>query len=89
VFLCFQLRHSEQEAEHVELVLPRQPGQVGGGLCNKGCGLIRAALPAWLIGSRTPRLALICARPSAPCFGQKLASNAASYRGIPFFGVQL
>ncbi len=41
----FQLRHPEQEAEHVELMAPRQPGKVGGGLSDEGCGLIRAALP--------------------------------------------
>ena len=45
MLLGFQLRHPEQEAEHVELVTPRQPGQVRGGLCNKGRSLIPAALP--------------------------------------------
>jgi hypothetical protein len=65
-----QLRHAEQETEQAELVAPRQPGEVGDSLCDKGRGLIRPAIPARLVGSRTPILAGGCARPPAPCFGQ-------------------
>ena len=41
MFLGFQLRHPEQEAEHVELVASRQPGQLDNGLRNEGCRLVR------------------------------------------------
>src|SRR5260370_4958180 len=77
-FLCLQLRHGEQEDKHVELVAPRQPREVGGGLRDQGRGLIRSALLRWIIGSRTPIPALICARPPAPCLAQKTKSNTKS-----------
>jgi hypothetical protein len=84
MLLRFQLRHSEQEAEHVELVPPRQLGQVGGGLCNKDCSLFRATLTVYFIGSRTPRLAPNCARPPAPCFGQKFIPMPRIIEEYPF-----
>src|SRR5260370_5780019 len=49
MFLGFELRHPEQEAEHVELVASRQPGQLGNGLRNDGRGLVRASLACWFI----------------------------------------
>jgi hypothetical protein len=42
--LRFELRHSKQEIEHVELVASRQPGQFGSGTRNQGDGLVRPAL---------------------------------------------
>jgi hypothetical protein len=71
VFLRFQLRHPEQMAEHVELVAPRQPGKVSSSLCDKGRGLIRPALLAWFIGSRTLVLRRRYPLPPSPCLGQK------------------
>lgn len=71
VFLGFQLRHSEQMAQHVEFVVPREPGEIRRGLRNEGCSLIRPALLAWFIGSRTLVLARRYALPPSPCLGQK------------------
>jgi hypothetical protein len=82
MFFRFQLRHGEQEAEHGEPVAPRQPCEVGGGLRDQGRGLIRSALLRWIIGSRTPIPALICARPPAPCLGQKTKSNTVFFLKI-------
>jgi hypothetical protein len=42
--LGFQLRHPEQEAQHLEPVAPRQPRQIGRGLGNEGRGLIRPTI---------------------------------------------
>ena len=44
MFLGFELRHSKQEIEQVELVASRQPGQFGSGIRNQGDGLVRPAL---------------------------------------------
>lgn len=44
MFLGFQERHPEQEGEHVELVAPRQPSQLGSGFRDDGDGLVRPAL---------------------------------------------
>ena len=44
MFLRFELRHPEQEVEHVELVASRQPGQLGSGLRYEGRGLVPPAL---------------------------------------------
>ena len=70
MFLGFQLRHPEQEAKHVELVASRQPGQLGNGLRNEGCRLVRSALACWFIVSRTPPPALVRVRPPAPALDQ-------------------
>jgi len=67
MLLGFELRHPKQEAEHVELVASRQPGQLGNGLGNDGRGLVRASLACWFIA---PPPALMRARPPATAFGQ-------------------
>ena len=71
----FHLRHLEQRGEHVELVAPRYPREVGDGLCNEGRGLVRSALSGRIIGSRT----LIAARgwPRSPArfFAQNSCSK--------------
>ena len=72
MLLRFQLRHPEHEAEHVELVAARQTGEIRHGLGNEGGGLVRAAVLQWVFGSRTPAPALLCARPPAARFGQKI-----------------
>jgi hypothetical protein len=71
-FLCFHLHHFEQTDEQAEIVAPRHPDEVGDSFPNKGRGLIRAAIPGRIIGSRTAIPARGCARSPAPCFGQKL-----------------
>ena len=53
-FLRFEVRHSKQEGEPVELVASREPGQFGSGLGYEGRGLTRPALAWRLIASRTP-----------------------------------
>jgi hypothetical protein len=67
----FHLRHFEQTDQHAELVTPRDPSQLGGGLRDEGCGLIRPAILR-IIGSRTPPG---CGRSPAACLGQKITSN--------------
>ena len=46
VFLRFQPRHPEQMAQHVELVAPRQLGEISGCFGDEGRGLVRSALLA-------------------------------------------
>jgi hypothetical protein len=70
MFLGLQLRHAEQEPEHIEFVASRQPGQLDNGLRNKGCGLLRVTLACWFIAPRLSPLALMRARPPASAFGQ-------------------
>jgi hypothetical protein len=73
VFLGFQLRHPQEMAEHRQPMPLRQPGQVGGGLRNKGRGLVRSTIAARLIGARLPIFASGCAAPPVAFFlGQKL-----------------
>ena len=86
MFLGFELRHPEQEAEHVELVASRQPGQLGNGLGNDGRGLVRASLACWFIA---PPPALMRARPPATAFGQPVTSSAANYHQIRLLSAQL
>jgi hypothetical protein len=89
VFLRFQLRHRKQEAEHVEPVAPRQPGQLGGNIGNEGRGLIRTAVPCGIMVARTPIPALIRACAPAPCLGQKTASSPEYYWKILLLRAQL
>jgi hypothetical protein len=72
VFVRFEQYHPEQMAEHIEPMAPRQPSKVGSSLRNQGRSLIRTALAAWFIGSRTSPLARGWTRPPAPCLGQKI-----------------
>ena len=72
MLLGFELRHPEQEVEHIEPVASRQPGQFGNGLRNDRRGLLRPALARWFIALWAPSLALMLARPPVSAFGQPL-----------------
>jgi hypothetical protein len=85
--LRFHLHHLEQRDEHAEIVAPRHPGEVGGSFRNEGRGLIRAAIPGRIIGSRTTTPARGCAR--SPCLGQKITSNIVSLKNMLFLREQL
>ena len=50
-FLCLELRHAEQMAQHLQPVALRQLDQFGDGLRDEGHGLIRAALLTSFNGS--------------------------------------
>jgi hypothetical protein len=70
MFLGLQLRHPEQEPEHIEFVASRQPGQLGNSFRNDGRGLLRATLACCFIAPRLSPPALMRARPPASAFGQ-------------------
>jgi hypothetical protein len=53
VIVGFHLRHFEQTDEHVEPVGSRHPREVDEVFRDKGRGLVRPAIPRWLIGRRT------------------------------------
>src|SRR6202011_4224730 len=89
MLLGLQLRHPEQEAEHVQLVATRQSGMVGDGFGDKGHSLVRPALPAWFIALRTPLPARGCARPPTSCAGQEITSNWRLLINIRLLRVQL
>ena len=71
----FHLGHLEQAHEHVELVAPRQPGEVGDGLRNESHSFVRTAIPGEIVGWRTLILVRGLGRPPAPCLGQKTTSK--------------
>jgi hypothetical protein len=73
MLLRFQLRHPEQEAEHVQPVATRESGKLGEGFGNEGRSLVRPTLAARFIALRPPLPARGCARPPASCAGQKIA----------------
>jgi len=67
----FELRHSEQMPEDLELVSLGQFSQIGNGLRDEGRGLIRAALPIGVFSLRSTIPARSCALPAAPSLAQK------------------
>jgi hypothetical protein len=70
-------------------VAPRQPREIRGSFSDKGRGLIRPALLAWLIGSRTLIFARRYALPPSPCLGQKTNIQSVYCLKIPLLSAQL
>jgi hypothetical protein len=66
------LCHLEQTHEQIELVPPRQPGEIGECLGNKEGRLVRIALAARFIIPRSLVPACGCARSPPPFLDQKL-----------------
>ena len=82
----FELRHSEQMPEDLELVSLGQFSQIGNGLRDEGRGLIRAALPIGVFSLRSTIPARSCALPAAPSLAQKnnIQSRTISSSNTPF-----
>jgi hypothetical protein len=94
-FLCLELRHAEQMAQHLQPVALRQLDQFGDGLRDEGHGLVRAALLTSFsdsfLGWRRPTLARSLLLPAASCLTQKtcIQSNRILSRNNPFRGATL
>jgi len=71
MFFGLQLRHPQEVLEDPELVTAGELGQFANSLGDEGCGLIRSALPIWLLAAGLPLPARSCALPAAAGPGQK------------------
>ena len=65
-----QAGHREQIVEDFELVALGEFGELGRGCCDQDQGVIRTALPTWLVALRSPSTGRLGLAP-APCAAQK------------------
>ena len=84
-----QLGHPQEMTEQIESVAPRQPREIRRRLGDEGRGLIRPALSARFLGSRTSLRAFGRALWAALDLGQKSYIQTVYYRNILLIRAQL